>query len=249
MEAGFLNVDGRGGTKAVAPWPALPYDPPRMDAREDAKRAAAEAAAALVEDGMAVGLGTGTTVAHFLPSLAARRLSVRCVATSAATEEQARGLGLAVQPFDRLARLDLAVDGADQVAPDRWVVKGGGGAHTREKIVARAAERFVLIVSPDKLVDALRPPLPLEVLRFGMAATLRLLSELGGAGTERPAPPTPDGHLLVDYVGPMDDPRTLSRRLDAIPGLVGHGLFEPELVTDVLVGHADGRVDARSASG
>ena len=122
---------------------------------DDEKRLAAEAAAELVEDGMLVGLGTGSTVAHFLPALARRGLRLRCVATSLQTESAARELGLAVEPFDELDRLDLAVDGADQVAPDRWLVKGGGAAHTREKIVAAAAERFVVIASSDKLVEAL----------------------------------------------------------------------------------------------
>ena len=94
---------------------------------------------------MVVGLGTGSTVAHLLPALAARGLEIRCVVTSTATEEQARELGIPVEDFDRLDRLDIAIDGADQIAPDGWLVKGGGGAHTREKIVAAAADRFVVI--------------------------------------------------------------------------------------------------------
>ena len=109
------------------------------------KRLAAEAAAELVQDGMTVGLGTGSTVAYLLPVLAERDLSLRCVATSVATEEQATELGLEVEAFDALVRLDIAIDGADQISPERWLVKGGGGAHTREKIVAAAAERFVVI--------------------------------------------------------------------------------------------------------
>src|SRR6266576_3114281 len=143
---------------------------------EREKQVAAEAAAELVEDGMTVGLGTGSTVAYLLPALAARDLrDIRCVATSVATETAARELGLPIEPFEQLYRLDIAVDGADQVTPDRWLMKGGGGAHTREKIVAAAADRFVVIVSSDKLVDALSPPVPLELLEFGLAGTrLRL---------------------------------------------------------------------------
>ena len=100
---------------------------------------------------MKVGLGTGSTVAHLLPALAARGLSdLRCVATSVATEQQATELGIPVEPFDNLDHLDIAIDGADQVAPDRWLVKGGGGAHTREKIVAASAERFVVIADSSK---------------------------------------------------------------------------------------------------
>ncbi|HJP66920.1 MAG TPA: ribose-5-phosphate isomerase RpiA [Actinomycetota bacterium] len=216
-----------------------------MDPREDEKRAAAEAAALLVEDGMAVGLGTGSTVAHFLPALAARGLDLRCVATSIQTEEQARALGLPIQPFDLLDRLDVAVDGADQVTPDLWLVKGGGGALTREKVVAAAVDRFVVIVSSDKEVDAVEPPIPMEVLSFGVAATLRRLGEIGPAKL-RDAPPTPDGNLLVDYVGSVRDPADLSAALDAIPGVVEHGLFPPDLVSEVLVGRANGRVDRRA---
>src|SRR5690242_5732768 len=104
---------------------------------------------------MSVGLGTGSTVAFLLPALAARRLSIRCVATSVRTEVAARELGLTVEQFDALDRLDLAIDGADQVDPDGWLIKGGGGAHTREKIVAAAADRFVVIASTDKVVDRL----------------------------------------------------------------------------------------------
>ena len=130
-----------------------------MSQIEHEKRLAGEAAAALVQDGMRVGLGTGTTVAYFLPALAARGLHrLRCVSTSPATERRALELGLPVEPFETLERLDIAVDGADQVDPAGWLVKGGGGAHTREKIVAAAADRFVVIASGDKVVDALAPP-------------------------------------------------------------------------------------------
>lgn len=203
-------------------------------AYEEEKRAAAERAAQLVEDGMRVGLGTGSTVAFLLPALAARGLrDLRCVATSVATEEQARGLGLPVEPFDTLDALDLAIDGADQVTPDRWVVKGGGGAHTREKIVAAAATRFVVIVSPDKLVEALAPPIPLELLAFGQAATLRALAPCA----PRPgAPPSPDGGVIADYAGAVGDPAALAARLSATPGVVEHGLFAPALVHDLIVG-------------
>jgi len=215
-----------------------------MDPREDEKRAAAEAAALEVQNGTTLGLGTGTTVAHFLPALARRRLEVMCVATSHATEDMAHKLGLSLQPFDLLERLDLAVDGADQVAPDLWLVKGGGGAHTREKIVAGAAERFVVIASTDKLVDRLGPPVPVEVLRFGVAATLRRLADIGPV-EQREAPPTPDGNPLFDLMVAMDDPRALASELDSIPGVVGHGLFQPEMVSEVIVGRADGTVERR----
>jgi len=196
------------------------------------KRAAATAAAAMVEDGMRVGLGTGTTVAELVPAIARRRLAITCVATSPATSELATALGLPVRPFTDIDRLDLAIDGADQVDPVGWLVKGGGGAHTRERIVAAAADRFVVIVSSDKPVQRLHPPVPLELLPFGLAATLRALP---GASL-RDAPPTPDGGILADYHGHFDEPAELAEVLDAMPGVVSHGLFPPSMVTAVLIG-------------
>ncbi len=206
-----------------------------MGSAELEKRVAAEAAAELVEDGMSVGLGTGTTVAFFVPALAARHLDLRCVATSPHTEALARGAGLRMERFGAVEHLDIAVDGADQVAPDGWLVKGGGGAHTREKLVAATAARFVVIVDSTKLVPALRPPVPLELLPFGLASTLHRLSVLGSV-QRRDAPRSPDGGVICDYLGLVGDPSRLARRLRAVPGVVEHGLFSPELVADVVVG-------------
>jgi ribose 5-phosphate isomerase A len=199
------------------------------------KRLAAEAAAELVEDGMTVGLGTGSTVGFLLPALARRGLRIRCVSTSLQTESAAVALGLSVEPFAGLERLDIAIDGADQVAPDLWLVKGGGGAHTREKVVAAATERFVVIASSEKLVDAVRAPIPLELLAYGLDATLRAVGE----AELRDVAPSPDGGVIADYVGAVDDPGELAARLAATPGVVEHGLFAPELVSDVLVGRGD----------
>jgi ribose 5-phosphate isomerase A len=203
---------------------------------EDEKRAAAQAAAALVEDGMCVGLGTGSTVAYLLPALAARGLRLRCVATSPATEQRAGELGLTVESFEALDALDIAIDGADQVAPDGWVIKGGGGAHTREKVVAAASARFVVIASSDKVVDTLGPPVPLELLSFGLPATLRALAE----ARVRPATPaSPDGGVIADYLGAFGDPRALAERLTEIPGVVEHGLFPATIVSDVLIARGE----------
>ena len=207
------------------------------------KQLAAEAAAELVADGMRVGLGTGSTVAYLLPALARRGLSLRCVATSLATEEAARGLGLTVESFsgaDALAQLDVAIDGADQVAPSGWVVKGGGAAHTREKAVAAAASRFVVIVSSDKLVERLEPPVPLELLEFGLAAAIESI----GSVELRAAPRSPDGGVIADYTGPVEDPAALAAQLSATTGVVEHGLFPSDLVSDVIIGRG-GDVDHR----
>ena len=201
---------------------------------EAEKRAAAEAAAQLVEDGMTVGLGTGTTVTLLLPALAARELTLRCVATSLRTADQAAELGLALEPFTALERLDIAIDGADQIDPAGWLIKGGGGAHTREKIVAAAADRFVVIASSDKVVDALAPPVPLELLVFGLPATLRALSAFGEV-TLREATESPDGGVIADLRGSVDDPAALAAALAGTAGVVDHGLFPPSMVSDVLI--------------
>lgn len=208
------------------------------------KRVAAEAAAQLVPDGALVGLGTGSTVAFLLPALAARGLDLRCVATSPATETQARELGLRVEPFDSLGRLDIAIDGADQIDPYGWVIKGGGGAHTREKIVAAAADRFVVIAGSDKVVDALTPPVPLELLSYGLAATLRALEP----SEVRDVPPSPDGGVIADYLGPADDPAALADRLSSTPGVIDHGLFESSLISEILVARGE-EIERRVVSG
>jgi ribose 5-phosphate isomerase A len=200
---------------------------------EEEKQRAAEEAAALVEDGMAVGLGTGSTVAYLLPALADRHLDIRCVATSVRTEVDGSALGLRIEPFDHVDRLDMAIDGADQVDDRRWLVKGGGGAHTREKIVASAADRFVVIVDPGKLVDAVGPPVPLELLPFGLESTLRAL---GGAQVRPGTPASPDGGVIADWMDPFEDPAELSAWLASVPGVIAHGLFDPALVSDVIVG-------------
>ena len=202
---------------------------------EAEKRLAAEAAAELVEDGMTVGLGTGSTVAYLLPALAARKLELRCVATSPRPRPRRAISGFPVEPFERLERLDIAIDGADQVAPDGWLVKGGGGAHTREKIVAAAAERFVVIADSSKPVDAIAAPIPLELHPFGLRASL---FELGDVRL-RDWPPSPDGGVIADYDGRGRRPRGARGALAATPGVVEHGLFPPALVSDVLIARGD----------
>lgn len=212
------------------------------------KRAAAREAAEMVTDGMRVGLGTGSTVAYLLPALAERELSgVSCVATSPATEGAARALGLTVGDFDGVDELDLAIDGADQIDPAGWLLKGGGGAQTREKIVAAAARRFVVIASAEKAVARLEPPVALELMRFGVQSTLRSLGDVrlrertdsADLPAER-AWRSPDGGLIADYFGAVGDPRELATRLSAVPGIVEHGLFSPELVSVILIADEHG---------
>jgi ribose 5-phosphate isomerase A len=206
---------------------------PRGIERE--KQIAAQAAAELVEDGMIVGLGTGTTVAFLLPALARRSLDIVCAATSPRTEHAARELGLRIEDVASIDRFDITIDGADQIAPDGWLVKGGGGAHTREKIVAGAAERFVVIADSTKPVQAVHSPIPLELLSFGVRATMRRVAP----ASLRDVPLSPDGGLIADYHGPVGDPAALAARLSATPGVIEHGLFPPAMVATVLVGRGE----------
>jgi ribose 5-phosphate isomerase A len=199
---------------------------------EQEKQIAAEAAADLVENGMTVGLGTGSTVAFLLPALAHRALDIRCAATSPHTEQAARELGLKVKTLDDIEHFDISIDGADQIAPDGWLVKGGGAAHTREKIVAAAADRFIVIADSSKPVDALHGPVPVELLEFGLHTTLRRIAPV----SLRDVPLSPDGGVIADYQGPVTDPAALAAWLASAPGVVEHGLFPPEMVTTVLVG-------------
>jgi ribose 5-phosphate isomerase A len=205
---------------------------------DNEKRLAAEAAAELVQDGMCVGLGTGSTAKHLVTALAARKLKIRCVATSVATAALAAELGMSVEEFsgpDALDRLDITIDGADQVDPAGWLVKGGGAAHTREKAVAAAAERFIVIVSANKLVDRLSAPVPLELAQFGLAAALQRLAPVH----IRDVPLSPDGGVIADYLGEFDDAAALAARLSAATGVVEHGLFPAAMVTQVLIGDGD----------
>ncbi|MEI6694276.1 MAG: ribose 5-phosphate isomerase A [Actinomycetes bacterium] len=198
------------------------------------KQAAAQAAAELVESGMRVGLGTGSTVGFLLQALADRSISIECVSTSPQTEQLARSLGLVVHSFsgvDGIGHLDIAIDGADQVDPAGWIIKGGGAAHTREKCVAAAADRFIVIVSHEKLVSRLSAPVPLELLNFGLAATLANLETV----QLRDVPPSPDGGIIADWTGDVSDPGALAATLSATPGVIDHGLFAPDMTERVVV--------------
>jgi ribose 5-phosphate isomerase A len=192
----------------------------------------------LVQDGMTVGLGSGSTAAYLLKPLAARGLDLRCVATSPTTMDAARALGLTVVSFAGLnapARIDITIDGADEVDPAGWLIKGGGAAHTREKEVAAASDRFIVIVSSNKLMPRLTPPIPLELAEFGLAATFARVQP----ARLRDVPRSPDGGVIADYTGDFDDAQALAAWLSAEPGVVEHGLFAPSMVAEVLIGRGD----------
>jgi len=201
---------------------------------DEEKRLAADTAAELIEPGTLVGLGTGTTVAYLLEAIARRAVTARYVATSPGTANAARALGITVEDFDAVSELDLAIDGADQITPDGWLVKGRGGAHLREKIVAAAALRFVVIADSSKPVASLHAPVPLELRPFGLLATTRELGSVILRGGEL----SPDGGVLADYHGDIVDPGELASRFESTPGVSAHGLFAPDLVSEIIIATA-----------
>ncbi|MEX1163604.1 MAG: ribose-5-phosphate isomerase RpiA [Nitriliruptor sp.] len=213
------------------------------------KRAAGVAAADLVEAGMVLGLGTGSTVTHFLDALAARGLEgVRGVPTSQATAERCRELGIELVDPQDAVRLDLAVDGADELTRDLTLTKGGGGALLREKVIASLADRFVVIATPDKVVERLGDsfPIPVEVVPFALGPVRRSIEDLGfetsvrGDGDYR----TDNGNAILDCraVGGLSDPAVSEVTIALLPGVAETGLFV-ELATEALLGREDGQVE------
>lgn len=208
---------------------------------DDLKRQAAEQALNYVEDGMKLGLGTGSTAARFVELLGAKvkaGLKVVCVPTSEATRAQAAALGIPLATLEQYPALDLTVDGADEIDDELRLIKGGGGALLREKIVAVASERVVIIADSSKRVDVLgRFPLPIEVVPFGLTATERLIAGVAAdAGCEgeiklrtgpNGAPYVTDNgnHILDCFFGAIDDPEALDDALKLVPGIVESGLF------------------------
>ncbi len=226
------------------------YDAAMADPRGASKRAAGHAAAELVRDGQRLGLGTGSTVEFVLQRLAERcaeGLDVAGVPTSEQTARRARELGIPLLELAEVDRLDLAIDGADEVDPAGNLIKGGGGALTREKIVAAAADRLVVVASPEKLVDRLGATfrLPIEVLAFGLRQTTARVAGCGLAPALRTGPDgapfvTDEGNLILDCeLGPMGDLGALDAALQAIPGVLEHGLFLG-MAGLTVVGEADG---------
>jgi ribose 5-phosphate isomerase A len=209
-----------------------------MTANPDAlKRAAAAAAMTFVRPGMKLGLGTGSTAAHFVDLLGASGLDVVCVPTSEATRAQAARLGLTLATLNECPSLDLTIDGADEFDDALRLIKGGGGALLREKIVAAASARMIVTADAGKRVKTLGAfPLPVEIDPFGAKATLRHVEtaarELGLKGEVTPREKsgatfvTDGGHWILDCAfGAIADPETLELLLDGIPGVIGHGLF------------------------
>lgn len=235
----------------------MPHDFATADA---AKYVAARHAADLVEEGMRVGLGTGSTAAWLVRCLGARvadGLGLRCVPTSSATARLAAEAGLRVVSLDEAGWLDLTIDGADEVAPDLSLIKGAGAALLQEKIVAAASDRMVVIADAAKRVEVLgASALPVEVVRFGHRVTRGLIEEIVApmdvAGSEAALRMQGDGPLVTDeghhvvdlHLGRIGDPRQVARRLVQIPGVVETGLF-CDICDLAVIGFEDGRVAVR----
>ncbi|MEO8530140.1 MAG: ribose-5-phosphate isomerase RpiA [Deltaproteobacteria bacterium] len=232
---------------------------------DKAKFLAAQKASRLVENGMKVGLGTGST-AVFLVNLLGERvksvgLQIDCVATSTSTADQARGLGIKIHDLDDLGQLDLAIDGADEIDPQFNLIKGAGGALLQEKIVASAADRMIVIADESKVVERLgKFALPVEVVPFGMKSTARMIAELlmrvdvqstkMALRMAGDAPYVTDcgNHIYDLSLGYIDNPRQLAAGLTLIPGVIESGLFIG-LCDTVIIGHTDGGTQVRERGG
>ena len=224
-------------------------------AHETAKLLAARRALSFIEDGMAVGLGTGSTATLFIKELGERvrsGLNVRCIASSKASHELARSLGIPLKDFNECPYLDVAVDGADEVAPGLALIKGGGGALLREKIVASAAKKFVVVADQSKVVDHLGGfPVPVEVIQMACPLVTRHLSDLGFEIIQRRTQAgefyiTDEGNYILDCkTGPIIDPSELAAKIRAMVGVVEHGLFL-SMATVALIADEDQLVERTS---
>ena len=208
--------------------------------QNDAKRLAAEKAIEYVEDGMVVGVGTGSTVAFFIDALARIRHRIGgAVSSSEQSTERLRAHGIEVMELNNTGELALYVDGADECDPHRRLIKGGGAALTREKIIAEASEKFVCIIDPAKLVPVLgRFPLPVEVIPMARSLVARrILALTGGQPVWRDGVVTDNGNVIIDVHGlSITDPVAMERDLSQIPGVVSVGLFARRAADVVIIG-------------
>ncbi|MGE3302101.1 MAG: ribose-5-phosphate isomerase RpiA [Hyphomonadaceae bacterium] len=223
-----------------------------MSVADEAKARAGAAAVQFVRDGMIVGLGTGSTAAHFVRALGAAKLDIACVPTSEATHAQALSVGLKMAPLETIERIDVTIDGADEVDPAFRLIKGAGGALLREKIIASASTRMVVIADESKIVSALGAfPLPVEATPFALELTQRRVeAALRASGCPATGSVvrmaagaryrTDGGNHVIDCrCERIPDPEGLARRLSDIPGVVEHGLFIG-LAKTLVIGGANG---------
>ncbi|NGP44296.1 ribose-5-phosphate isomerase RpiA [Bacillaceae bacterium SIJ1] len=217
---------------------------------KEIKKLVGDKAAAYVEDGMTLGLGTGSTVywtIEKIGEMVQQGLKVQGIPTSIATEEQAKRLGIPLVTFRDVSHIDVTIDGADEVDPELQLIKGGGGALLREKMVAMASTRVIIVADESKIVDRLGQfPLPVEVVTYGLDRTAYDIEQLGGKSTVRKKDGetymTDNGNIILDCdFYPITAPEKLSQQLNMLPGVVENGLFT-NIADTVLVGTAEGRV-------
>ncbi len=216
--------------------------------QEALKKLCAEAALAFVEDDMTVGVGTGSTVNHFIAALASRKARIAgTVSSSEASARRLRDAGIAVMDLNAAGGCDVYVDGADEVTEHLAMIKGGGGALTREKIVAQASRKFVCIADASKLVAVLgRFPLPVEVIPMARSLVAREIVRLGGRPVLREGALTDNGNVILDVHGlSITDPAGLESELNQLPGVVTNGLFARRPADVLLLGTPEGvrRID------
>ncbi|PZD97291.1 ribose 5-phosphate isomerase A [Paenibacillus sambharensis] len=217
----------------------------------EAKRIAAEKAAAYVQDNMVVGLGTGSTAywaIEYLGKRVSEGLNIRAIATSFQSEEQARKLGIPIVQFADIEQIDITIDGADEVDEQFNLIKGGGGALLREKIVAAASKQMIVIVDESKLVGTLgKFPLPVEIVKFGFEMTMKKLGKLGCELRLRMKDNevylTDNGNYIVDcHFGSITEPERLHQLINLIPGVVDNGLFI-NMTRHVIAGYRSGNIE------
>jgi ribose 5-phosphate isomerase A len=223
---------------------------------EISKMAAAKAAVEYIQPGMRVGLGTGSTTTYFIDFLGKKcqeGLSIEAVCSSIRSQEQAQKLGIPLQDIEKITSLDLTVDGADEVDTQKRLIKGGGGALLREKIVASMSHRMIVIIDENKLVDSLGLfPLPVEIVPFAHQATIAKLNDLGYVGQLRKAKDhtpyhTDNGNYIFDIhlEYPCLNPEKENKIIRSVVGVIETGFFL-NLASQIIVGHADGQVEIRS---
>lgn len=216
----------------------------------DAKKIAAERAVDFIKDGMTVGLGTGSTAYWAIEKIGAKvheGLNIKAIATSVRSEEHAEKLGIKLVPFSEIDKIDITIDGADEVDQNMNLIKGGGGALLREKIVAAASRKLIIVVDESKLVNRLGEfPLPVEIVRFGFEATVKNLQSLGCLPSLRRSENgvyiTDNGNYIVDcHFKNIDNPLELHNKINMIPGVVDNGLFI-NMASKVIIGYSSGVV-------
>lgn len=222
------------------------------------KKLVGDKAATFVEDNTIVGLGTGSTAVYMVEAVAKRvkeeGLNLTCVSTSLATRKLATELGLQVVDLAEVDTIDLTIDGADEVSPDFHGIKGGGGAHLFEKIVAEHSKKNLWIVDESKVVDKLGAfPLPVEVVKFGNEHLFSFFEEKGFKPTYRKTDSgeffeTDAGNMIIDlHLGKIEDPEALAQELKQLTGVVEHGLFI-DIADQVIVGNAEGKIEILTAN-